>query len=146
MVGNFFRSGCMALDIFPKMWYIYRVPPQWARVSEARRNPDGPKVLFFPVLRQVLLTGGLSSTKMTLILVLFQNLGHLLAEGSVDVAESFGHILMYRTLADPVSSGGLTDGGAIFHDVGAEDHATLLVRRYVHHTILPPYKQQTTND
>ena len=82
--------------------------------------------------------GGFSASQVAFVFVLLQHLGDLTEQRRVDVAEGLGHVLVHRAFADPVASGGLADGGAVLHDVGTEDHATLLVCRYVHHAINSP--------
>jgi hypothetical protein len=107
---------------------------------ETKRDASAPLSsisVFFIFALQVPLSGGLTAPQMPLFLILLQHLRNLLAEGAVDMAESFGHVLMYGAFADPKAGGGPADGGAVLYNVGAKDHATLLVCRYVHHAITP---------
>ena len=101
--------------------------------------PCTPWYSFSHTLRQVSLPCCFPAPQVAFVFVLFQYLSDILAEGAVDVAEGFGHVLMYRALADSVPSGCLPYGGTVLYDIGTEDHATLLVCRYVHHAISPPY-------
>ena len=78
------------------------------------------------MLMKILLSRGHPAPDVTLRLVRIQHLTGFPGKGRVDLAEPFGNILMYRTLADPELLRCLPHRRAVFYNIICNLHGPLL--------------------